>query len=295
MEESIFGTVVIGVLVIAWFALPCIVAIQKGRSWIVWTLLSVVLPLVSLVILVLLPSLKSATSDPQRDEGASSKTGDPKDMTSSTSRKTYTEDFKKEVVQAALTSGKSMSEVARMFEVHSTLVRNWTEKYTPDALQNSEEQDGDTEAPSGKSLQATGGGNEPTLIWHIDRAKFVFSDPSEYKDWKKEKRVYFELSPTGADDSGEAVFCDAESASNDFEVTEECGLVKIKLEKDGPLITAWVLVSAETVDGLDADALSEWASDEGGWASCSIHLGEFDASIEEDDGGDWRLASDGPP
>lgn len=295
MEESTFGTVVIGVLFIAWFALPCIVAIQKGRSWIVWTLLSVVLPLVSLVILVLLPSLKSVRSDPQRDDGASTQTGDPKDMTGSTSRKTYTEDFKKEVVQAALTSGKSTSEIARMFEVHSTLVRNWTEKYSSDVLQNSEGQDAETKTPSTKSVQAKGGDTEPTLIWHIDRAKFVFSDPSEYKDWKKEKRVFFELSPTGADDSGEAVFSDPEAACDDFEVTESRGLVKIKLEKDGPLITAWVGVSAEIVEGVDADALSEWANDQGGWASCSIHLGEFDASIEEDDGGDWRLASDGPP
>jgi transposase-like protein len=295
MEESTLGPVVIGVLIIAWFALPCIVAIQKGRSWIVWTLLSLVLPLVSLVILVLLPSLRSVSSEPQLDVDTSIKTGDLKDMTSSNSRKTYTEGFKKEVVQAALTSGKSTSEIARMFEVHSTLVRNWTEKYSSEVSQNPEDQDEETKTPPAKSMQAKGSETEPSLIWHIDRAKFVFSDPSEYKDWKKEKRVFFELSPSGADDAGEAVFCDPEGAGDDFEITEGRGVVKIKLEKDGPLITAWVGVSAETVDGLDADTLSEWANDEGGWASCSIHLGEFDASIEEDDGGDWRLASDGPP
>ena len=130
----------------------------------------------------------------------------------------------------------------------------------------------------------------PTLIWHIDRAKFSFSDPSEYKEWKKEKKVFFEFSPTGADDGGEAVFVDPDSAEDDFEVNESRGTIKVNLEKDGPVITAWVGVDAETVDGLDEDTLSDWANDQGGWASCSIHLGDFDASIEEDDGGDWRFS-----
>ena len=127
------------------------------------------------------------------------------------------------------------------------------------------------------------------LIWHIDRAKFNFEDPSDYEEWKKNKSVFFELTPSAADDFGEAVFADADSAEDDFEITKENGTLSISLEDDGPLISAWVKVSAELVDDVDEDTLSDWSSDEGGWASCSIYLGDFDAQIVGDDGGEWRL------
>lgn len=131
--------------------------------------------------------------------------------------------------------------------------------------------------------------NGHNLVWHIDRAKFNFEDPSDYEEWKKTKSVYFELSPSAADDMGEAVFVDVDDAEDDFEITKETGTLSITLEDDGPLISAWVKVKAELVDDLDEETLSDWSSDEGGWASCSIYLGDFDAHIVEDDGGDWRL------
>jgi hypothetical protein len=200
-------------------------------------------------------------------------------------RKSYTEEFKKEVVKTALTGGTSLSAVARKYEINLTLVRNWKANYEAEILQQingSEANDGgtDDDIPT------------PTAIWHIDRAKFVFSDPAEYKKWKKEKKVFFEFSPTGSDDGGEAVFADPEASDDDFEVTEDRGLVKVKLEKDGPVITAWVGVLAETVEELDQEMLTDWANDQGGWACSTIHLGEFEASIVEDDGGDWRLVED---
>lgn len=129
------------------------------------------------------------------------------------------------------------------------------------------------------------------LIWHIDRAKFSFDDPADYEEWKKTKAVFFELSPSAADDMGETVFADAFEVEGGFEITPDLGKVSISLEDDGPLISAWVKVSAELVEDLDEDTLSEWSSEEGGWASCSIYLGEFDAHITEDDGGDWRFPS----
>jgi hypothetical protein len=202
--------------------------------------------------------------------------------TNPSAKKSYTEEFKKEVVHTALTAGTSLSEIARMYEINLTLVRNWKAKYGAEILK---EINGDEDNDTGR-------GNDiptPTVIWHIDRAKFVFSDPAEYKQWKKEKKVFFEFSPSGADDGGEAVFADVEGAADDFEVTEDRGLVKISLEKDGPVISAWVGVLAETVDDLDQDTLTDWSNDQSGWACCTIHLGDFDASIEEDDGGDWRL------
>jgi hypothetical protein len=200
----------------------------------------------------------------------------------SSSKKSYTEEFKKEVVHTALTAGTSLSEIARMYEINLTLVRNWKAKYEAEILQ---EINGDDGNENGKEDDIP----TPTAIWHIDRAKFVFSDPAEYRQWKKEKKVFFEFSPSGADDGGEAVFADADAATDDFEVTEDRGLVKITLEKDGPVISAWVGVLAETVEDLDQETLTDWSNDQGGWSCSSIYLGDFEASIVEDDGGDWRL------
>ena len=218
----------------------------------------------------------STQGSPMPEKGTNSS------ATTSSSKKTYTEEFKKEVVHTALTAGTSLSEIARMYEVNLTLVRNWKAKYETEILQEIKGLEGD-DSVTENDIPA------PTAIWHIDRAKFVFSDPSEYKQWKKEKKVFFEFSPTNSDDGGEAVFVDADAAEDDFEVTEDRGLVKITLEKDGPVISAWVGVLAETVDDLDQETLTDWANDQSGWACCTIHLGDFDASIDEDDGGDWRM------
>ena len=38
------------------------------------------------------------------------------------------------------------------------------------------------------------------FVWHIDRAKFVFDDPTEYETWKQEKKVFFEIDPSASDD-----------------------------------------------------------------------------------------------
>lgn len=129
------------------------------------------------------------------------------------------------------------------------------------------------------------------LIWHIDRAKFVFDNPEDYDEWKKTKSVFFELSPSASDDMGETVFVDASEVEVSYEITGDLGKVSITLEDDGPIISAWVKVSAELVEDLDEETLMEWSSEQGGWASCTIYLGEYDASIIEDDGGDWRLPS----
>ena len=61
------------------------------------------------------------------------------------------------------------------------------------------------------------------------------------------------------------------------------------LEDDGPVISAWVAVQVQTTEDFDDDALQEWASEEAGWASASIYLSDVDATITEDDGGDWRV------
>jgi transposase-like protein len=309
MSEAGFGGLAVLVFLgLVYIGTP-ILADNRGRNWKLWLVLTFCLPIIAPIILLLLPVVHRGADNPARSdepEGVptrnnSSKKTAPLSASSVTNagagasdklqKKSYTEEFKKEVASTALTSGETLSSVAAMYDISPTLVRNWKEKYEEEVLAalNSKGSINDGANMNDNSDHNDDTAVTPTLIWHIDRAKFSFSDPSEYKEWKKEKKVFFEFSPTGADDGGEAVFVDPDSAEGDFEVTEGRGTIKVKLEKDGPVITAWVGVDAETVDGLDEDTLSEWANDQGGWASCSIHLGDFDASIEEDDGGDWRF------
>ena len=309
MSEIGFG----GLAVLAFIGLiyigTPILADSRGRNWKLWLLLTFCLPLIAPIILLLLPIVHKPVRDlVKSDQDSEVKNGrysSPKNVSLSPStaqnlgtgtsdklqKKSYTEDFKREVVSTALTSGETLSSVAAMYDISPTLVRNWKEKYEEEVLATLNSQHN---THNGANMNDNSGNDDDstassTLIWHIDRAKFSFSDPSEYKEWKKEKKVFFEFSPSGADDGGETVFVDPDSAEDDFEVTDGRGTIKVKLEKGGPVITAWVSVDAEIVDGLDEYTLSDWANDQGGWASCSIHLGDFDASIEEDDGGDWRF------
>jgi hypothetical protein len=128
------------------------------------------------------------------------------------------------------------------------------------------------------------------LIWHIDRAKFAFDDAAEYDSWKEEQKVRFEWSPSSADSAGENLFEEAYDIEMDFEITKPDSELKVTLEDDGPVVSAWVAVEVQTTGDFDDEAFEEWASEEGGWASASIYLSDVDATITEDDGGDWRLA-----
>ena len=164
--------------------------------------------------------------------------------------------------------------MAENLKVYATVFRNWKIK--------------------SEGIKNMGGDDGFDLIWHIDRAKFYFDDPEEYEAWKKDKKVFFEFSPSQSDDCGQSVFADAGESGDYFEVTPDRGVISISLEDDGPEVSAWVQIKAKLIDELDEETLSTWSGDEGGWASCSISLGPYDAFITEDYGGDWRLPSDEP-
>jgi len=131
------------------------------------------------------------------------------------------------------------------------------------------------------------------LVWHIDRAKFEVGDADELQSWVKNPTINFEFSPAESDDGGESVFTNPDDISDYFRVSEGNGS-KFSFEVDGNVvtITAWIVVDVEVVENFDADVLDEWSSEQGGWASCSIDMGEdVDTYITEDDGGDWRIHS----
>ena len=129
------------------------------------------------------------------------------------------------------------------------------------------------------------------LIWHIDRAQFAFEDPDEYEEWKRNKKIFFEFSPGQADDFGEDLFDDSEGQSTHFEITDHNGKVSVDLAENGPVITVWVNVSVTVNDDFDEERLIEWSDEMGGWASSTIDLGEYEAVITQDDGGDWRVGA----
>lgn len=129
------------------------------------------------------------------------------------------------------------------------------------------------------------------LIWHIDRAIFEVGDPNELSAWSKDPVINFEFSPDQSDDRGESVFANAGDISDYFKVSEENGSKFIyELNDNEVIVSAWVSVDVEVTEEFDEDVLDEWSSEQGGWASCSIDLGEdVDAYIAEDDGGEWRI------
>lgn len=128
------------------------------------------------------------------------------------------------------------------------------------------------------------------LIWHINRAKFEFSDPSDIHVWENNPVINFEFSPAESDDGGDAVFSDPESSANYFSLDSNNSKYSFSREDEHLIVSAWVRVAVDVVDDFDGDLLDEWSSENGGWASSTIDLGEdVDASIIEDDGGDWRI------
>lgn len=127
------------------------------------------------------------------------------------------------------------------------------------------------------------------LIWHIDRAKFVFDNKDDFMKWQENPEIFFEFSPSSADEPGEELFEDVYDIEIYRKVDDEESKVSFTVEADGVTVSAWVAISIETTEDFNEESFSEWAEDFGGWYSASISLGDFEASITEDDGGDFRI------
>jgi hypothetical protein len=205
-------------------------------------------------------------------------------------RSKYTEEFRRSVAEAAMEKGATLKSVGERFSVSPTLVRNWKIKFSNELVSA----DGEETALDNNGDEDNEGLGAVNLVWHIDRAKFQFDNQEKYEEWKGHKKVFFEFSPGNADDSGEDLFADPNGQEAHFEVTKDKGDISVSIEDEGPVISAWVHVQARVNEEFEEDRLFEWSGDMGGWASSTIDLGEYEATILEDDGGDWRLAgSDG--
>jgi len=102
-----------------------------------------------------------------------------------------------------------------------------------------------------------------------------------------EKRAegFFELDPFNADDRGKDLFEDPKDGFAYFEVNETNGALSITLEDDGPVISAWIGWDPKLREGIENEDVLRWSEETGGWFSGTINLGNFEASITEDDGG----------
>ena len=127
------------------------------------------------------------------------------------------------------------------------------------------------------------------LVWHIDRAKFEFENVSDIEEWKSNPDVFFEFSPSSADEPGDDLFVDVYDIEIYQKIEGNNSKVNFKVEDDRVIVSAWVTVDVETTEDFNEESFSEWADELGGWYSASISLGDFDATITEDDGGEWRI------
>jgi hypothetical protein len=127
------------------------------------------------------------------------------------------------------------------------------------------------------------------LVWSIKSAKLHFESAEQYKAWKRNKRVFFQFRPSASDDLGKTLFADPENSFKDFEISTRDGDLQIHLEDSGPVITARVTVKVALKPGVDDEAIATWALEKGGWFGSTIHLGLYDVSVTEDQGGDWEL------
>lgn len=128
------------------------------------------------------------------------------------------------------------------------------------------------------------------LVWHIDRAVFDFDSEEALSDWARAgQRVLFEFEPAGADDRGKSLFLDPRVAAQAFELTQTNSTVRVRLEGQTAVVTAWVRFVVDLRDGIDGDAFDAWVRTMGGWSCATISLFDTEASLSRDDGSEFRF------
>ena len=134
-------------------------------------------------------------------------------------------------------------------------------------------------------------GDGTRLEWIIKRAVFKFEDQSDYEKWKTSPEIYFEFAPNQSSDGGQSIFADPESIGLYEKIDDTNGSVSISFDDEAPTVTASFIVTVS--DRISEEALEQWSSEEAGWMSSTISLGDYVAYVSMDDGGEWRLASEG--
>lgn len=127
------------------------------------------------------------------------------------------------------------------------------------------------------------------FIWHIDRAKFDFEDRRDYESWQDERKIFFQIDPSLSDAPVLQLFRPPDWGYEEFELTSENSKTAIGLGESGPIISAWILWQPELQANVALQDVLDWAAELAGWQSGSLSLGDFEATLTEDDGGDVRI------
>jgi transposase-like protein len=125
----------------AWLVLPAALAIFRGRRWRLWFIIGIFIPILTILILLLLPTI-----DKNRDKSAQNATKGQKSKTKITKgtdkmKNSYTEEFKKEVALAAKEPGSTLASIGEQFGVSPTLVRNWKIKFSEEVMADSSQEE----------------------------------------------------------------------------------------------------------------------------------------------------------
>ena len=111
------------------------------------------------------------------------------------------------------------------------------------------------------------------------------------KNGRQTPESILNLLPIRASDGGQSIFADPESIGLYEKIDDTNGSVSISFDDEAPTVTASFIVTVS--DRISEEALEQWSSEEAGWMSSTISLGDYDAYVSMDDGGEWRLASEG--
>ena len=79
-------------------------------------------------------SISDKSSNQEKTIGLSEKGDETENTTEESGRKTYTDDFKRQVANAASQEGATLASVGEQYEVSPTLVRNWKNKFLEEVI-----------------------------------------------------------------------------------------------------------------------------------------------------------------
>lgn len=128
-----------------WLVLPAALAIFRGRRWRIWFFIGIFIPVLTILILLLLPTIDTNRSKSDQKETKRPKPKSKINKEEGEMKKSYTDNFKREVALAANEPESTLASVGQRFGVNPTLVRNWKQKFSDqiqpssDNLENKQE------------------------------------------------------------------------------------------------------------------------------------------------------------
>ena len=145
MTENTVSTLIFLIVIFVWLVLPAFIAHLNGRKWVRWFILGAILPIMSLVILALLPrpkdknklesSVARNTSNDNNNLSEDVGTASPDDpqgnlmLAELTNQAVGSLEFQIEIASAYVESGLDIGRFCRKYNVDQTALIAWTEQH----------------------------------------------------------------------------------------------------------------------------------------------------------------------